>query len=265
MTFYVGGKKKLGVKLAEVMHQFILPGEEYHEYFCGMLGVFVNMQDGQRRLVATDGHKDLMAMWTAIQRGWEPPRRWISREEYYELKELPGADRLPLQDRAHRAFVNFGCSFSGKDWGGWSQPKPTEVPRWERNYQSLMRVVPAVKGARNVSFGCCDYLEHRPRGAVIYLDPPYEGTTGYGTPEAFDHDLFWQQVRRWSKDNLVFVSEQNAPEDFVSLWRKAVTRNMHMRQEEEQIKEEHLFVHQSLLPKLQKRNPEALQELLSAP
>jgi DNA adenine methylase len=47
---------------------------------------------------------------------------------------------------------------------------------------------------------------------LIYLDPPYEGTTDYG--EAFNSKFFWDTVREWSKITVVVVSEYEAPDDF---------------------------------------------------
>ena len=54
-------------------------------------------------------------------------------------------------------------------------------------------------------------------GDVVYCDPPYQGT---GAPynRGFDNDKFWEWVR--TRNYPVYVSEYNAPEDFVSIWSK---------------------------------------------
>ena len=49
---------------------------------------------------------------------------------------------------------------------------------------------------------------------LVYCGPPYQGTTEYGAFDGFDHDLFWDTMREWSKNNTVVVSEYSAPEDF---------------------------------------------------
>lgn len=52
-----------------------------------------------------------------------------------------------------------------------------------------------------------------PDGAVIYCDPPYYGTGGYGMD--FDHTAFWEWCRQMSaKGHDVYVSEYSAPDDF---------------------------------------------------
>ena len=57
-------------------------------------------------------------------------------------------------------------------------------------------------------------------GDVVYCDPPYEGTCGYGCE--FDHEAFWQWCR--TRDFPVYVSEYRAPEDFISIWCKEKRR-----------------------------------------
>ena len=60
-----------------------------------------------------------------------------------------------------------------------------------------------------------------PSQMLVYCDPPYQHpTTGYDA-EPFDHAAFWQTMREWSKDNAVFVSEYNAPPDFVCVAERA--------------------------------------------
>ena len=52
---------------------------------------------------------------------------------------------------------------------------------------------------------------------MIYCDPPYENTSKYATKQ-FNHANFWEWCRRMEEKNSVFVSEYNAPKDFVSVW-----------------------------------------------
>lgn len=57
-----------------------------------------------------------------------------------------------------------------------------------------------------------------PDGALVYCDPPYEGTAGY--KDAFDNSKFWTWVRKLSLRCTVFVSEYKAPPDFNCVWSK---------------------------------------------
>lgn len=79
-------------------------------------------------------------------------------------------------------------------------------------------------------------------GDVVYCDPPYAGTNGYG--RGFDHDAFWQWCR--TRDFPVYVSEYHAPEDFVSIWSKEKRRLFNtMGLSTNSV--EHLFLHKKWL------------------
>jgi len=62
---------------------------------------------------------------------------------------------------------------------------------------------------------CLDYREvPLPEGCTVYCDPPYAGTDGYGLKaDRFDSAAFWEWAR--SCRHPLYVSEYNAPEDFV--------------------------------------------------
>jgi site-specific DNA-adenine methylase len=59
-----------------------------------------------------------------------------------------------------------------------------------------------------------DYRDVKiPEGAIIYCDPPYQGTATY-KEDGFNHDEFLEWARDKSKTHPVYISEYNAPEDF---------------------------------------------------
>lgn len=88
-------------------------------------------------------------------------------------------------------------------------------------YQNTLRTLPTAP-----FFGQGDYEEWWPlRGSVVYLDPPYAGTTGYTSERAgipkFDHDEFWATATRWAQSGVhVFVSEFNTPEGWTPIWER---------------------------------------------
>lgn len=74
--------------------------------------------------------------------------------------------------------------------------------------------ITSIDSISNIVFQNLDYHQlDIPEGAVVYCDPPYEGTDGYEIE--FDHEEFWDWCRTVSSNgNKVFVSEYNAPGDF---------------------------------------------------
>lgn len=79
-------------------------------------------------------------------------------------------------------------------------------------------------------------------GDVVYCDPPYAGTGGYGVE--FDHEAFWRWCR--TRDFPVYVSEYRAPEDFASIWCKEKRRLFNARGLSANAVE-HLFLHKKWL------------------
>lgn len=85
-----------------------------------------------------------------------------------------------------------------------------------QSLESLERLQPG-EAAGHVTATSEDYREYEHReGDVVYCDPPYAGTEGYGGE--FDHDAFWEWVR--TRTYPVYVSEYLAPDDFIPVWEK---------------------------------------------
>ena len=79
-----------------------------------------------------------------------------------------------------------------------------------------MKQLPNVLDINCVSW---DYTKVNIKDALIYCDPPYQNTTKYST-NSFDYDVFWNWCRKMSNDNIVLISEYNAPDDFGCIWSK---------------------------------------------
>lgn len=203
---YVGSKAKLIKRIAPLITA--IDGQVYCEPFCGGLNSFSKIAPRYSFSLAVDSHPDLIAMWTAIWNGWTPPTE-LSATEYAALKNAPPS---PL-----RGFAGFGCSFGGKWFGGLAKGGVNAggVPRnhvAESSRAAVARI--AELASSNVSFARADYREITPGpGWVVYCDPPYRATLGYGSE--FDSDQFWSVVGAWhEKGATVFVSEYSAPPDW---------------------------------------------------
>ena len=78
----------------------------------------------------------------------------------------------------------------------------------------------------NINFEHKNYLMLKPKNAVIYCDPPYQNVKQYANSVDFDYENFWNTMREWSKDNIVLISELQAPEDFECIWEQEVSRSI---------------------------------------
>ena len=86
----------------------------------------------------------------------------------------------------------------------------------------------------NISYSDYAYRD----GDVVYCDPPYKNTNDYGI--RFDSDAFWEWAR--TRSYPVYVSEYQAPEDFVSIWNKEKCALLNSESPTAP-RTEHLFVH----------------------
>ena len=212
---YLGGKIRLGREIAEVLMRYAPPGtvNGYLEPFCGALGVTLHMVE-HYNCVVSDINKDLIMLWKEVKSGkFEYPKN-VTKETWLRYKQS-------TTPSAMRAFIGFGCSYNGLWFSSYAnncigQSYKILVENECKN--SIEKIKPLIKKIKKIQ--CCSYDYWEPKGYLIYCDPPYKDTTGYeGTP-TFDHEKFWDTVRRWSKCNVVIVSEFKAPKDFKCIWKK---------------------------------------------
>lgn len=91
--------------------------------------------------------------------------------------------------------------------------------------------------ATNEDYRGYEYRE----GDVVYCDPPYAGTEGYGGE--FDHDAFWEWAR--TRTYPVYVSEYRAPDDFIPVLEKK-KRSLLSQDNLSKPVIEKLFIHRSM-------------------
>lgn len=207
---YLGGKHFLGKAISEVMLAQASERGRYIEPFVGAGGVLIHMAPHFRVSLASDYSLDLILMWRALQSGWVPPER-LSEEEWQTLRY---ADPSP-----ERAVAGFGCSFGGKWFAGYARSASRSFAGTAS--RGLTKKISKLADSR-VVFRRRSYQNILVKpGDVVYLDPPYEGTTEYGVAPTFDHDEFWGKAKEWHDLGAhVFVSEFQAPEPWEPIWFK---------------------------------------------
>ena len=198
--------------------------------FCGSCAIESKVNADVK--ILNDKHPYLIAMWKALQDGWIPPDE-ISKEQYKYIKEHKD------EDMALSGFVGFGCSFGGKWFGGLAANKRGDNYCRMANRSLLRDIV----GLKDATFLCSDYKDVEiPQGAIVYADPPYDKTTGYSLGN-FDSNEFWDYVRKLSETNIVLISEEKAPDDFVSIWHKEQKRMIDNINKNIFTRTENLFIH----------------------
>lgn len=122
------------------------------------------------------------------------------------------------------SLVRFGASFGGKFENGYARGRSAD--NTSRNYwaETKRNAIKQSQKIQTVQFICDSYENLDLDDCLIYCDPPYQGTTGYKTG-TFNHDKFFDWCREQTKRNIVFVSEYNAPDDFIEVWQGEIKTN----------------------------------------
>jgi len=234
---YMGGKSRISNDISAIINTYS-KDKNFVSLFCGSCAIESKVVAKQK--TCNDGHTYLIELLTAVQTGWEIPDN-VSKEDYYIAKENKD------DNKALTGFIGFGCAFGGKWFGGYAKNNSgTNYAKQSKN--SLLKKMENLK--TNTYFTNLDYKSVEiPLDSVVYCDPPYANTTGYSNSNTFTHKEFWDYMRILSQNNLVFISELNAPEDFVPIWQKPFKRVLDVDKENIFESLEKLFVHKSLLNK----------------
>lgn len=237
---YLGGKFRLRKPISEIINEHYEPDRTFVSLFCGACNVesLVNFDN----IILNDKHVYLIAMWKDFFNGREFTNK-ISREEYYYIKEHC------KDDKGLYGLIGFGSSFSGKFWGGYAYDNQ------RNNYLDVairgnIKIINNLK-KHNTILSNKDYKEVEiPASSVVYCDPPYFNTTKYSKGMSIDYTEFWNYMRELSRSNLVFISEEQAPDDFISIFEKQQRRTVDRNKDNIKISTEKLFVHKSLINKI---------------
>jgi DNA adenine methylase len=216
---YLGGKSRIASQIAEVIKAKHSSNTRIFEPFMGGGSVTVELAKYFSTVLSSDTHPDLIAMWSAVLTGWQPPRD-ITVDAYEQLRHAAPS--------AVRGFVGFAGSFGAKWFGGFARGnRPDGI---KRNYidesaRSLHAAAARMRNVVNVSL--CDYRNIKPlAGDIVYADPPYANTTGYSGP-VFDSKEFWGVAALWRESGVhVYVSECSAPKYWFPVWSRTVSRTL---------------------------------------
>lgn len=135
----------------------------------------------------------------------------VSESEYKSYKGL--------QAESITSWVRIACAYGGIFEGVMARGGNRNYTKEAKN--NALKQSPKIQ---NVQFICDSYENLSFTNTLIYCDPPYQGTAGYKTGE-FDHEKFFDWCREQAKRNIVFVSEYNAPDDFIEVWRGEIKTN----------------------------------------
>ena len=203
---YLGGKFRQGKQIAQIISPHLYSGCTYIEPFCGALGSayhVAKVAPVSTKFVLSDVHEPLITMWKALFSGWVPPN--IDKSLHEKYLKGPRDPKDPMT-----AYMGFGMSHIG-DYYHWFSGKPEVLKRSCDANINLLKTF-------DIKIECCSYTKYAGiQGSIFYLDPPYEKRTELGKLK-FNSLEFWDFTRELSKDNKVFVTGFDFPDDFTSIY-----------------------------------------------
>ena len=222
---YMGSKNKISGSIVPIIQKAIedTGADTYIEPFVGGANIIDKINCEHK--YGYDNCDTLIALLDLASKDFSKVMKSGSRELWDKGKAYRKDGIMPADmTLAEIGAMEFFASYSN---GGFPRgyAKNTDTrDYYNEAYHNLKKQAPNLK---DIVFKCQNYWELEPvQGAVIYCDPPYQGTKQYGYANApkFDYERFWNWVREISKDNYVLVSEQSAPDDFEIIWTKDVKR-----------------------------------------
>ena len=235
---YVGSKARISKEITNIINKLIKENniDTYIEPFVGGANVIDKVICENK--IGGDNNEYLITLWNSLKNGYKPIE-FISKDDYYNIKF--NKDKHPKEVVALCGIL---ASYNGNwfaSYGGYSATKTGK----DRNYyaegvKSLLKQIPNVM---DVEFKFCDYTYFsNVNNCLIYCDPPYASRYKdvYSQSQEFNHSQFWNWVRKMSENNIVLVSEYEAPDDFIEIWRKEVSKT-HANQRNNSV--EKLFIY----------------------
>lgn len=225
---YMGSKSRIAKYIVPILQKLIDDNNisTYIEPFCGGCNVIDKIICKNK--IASDINPYLIELLKHRDEVKNLPN-FVTKEHYSEVREAYNnrTDKFP---EWYIGAIGFLASYNGRFFDGGYAGIVTTKEGKTRNYydearRNFIEQLPLLK---NICFELGSYDDFYTAGFnnLIYCDIPYKNTKQYGYSKNFDHNRFWQWVRDISKDNIVIVSEQEAPEDFECIWEQPIKRTI---------------------------------------
>ena len=212
---YVGSKNRLSKELVPIIQSYITDDcRGYIEPFVGGANIIDKIECDNK--IGYDINPYLIALLNHVKLTTDDIPEEITREHYYNVKN--NKDNF---EEWYVGLIGFCGAFSARFFGGYAtngnNPKYKKTPFNESRNNIIKQSV----NLKDIKFECKDYKDlDNLSGYVIYCDAPYKNALGYNFK--FDHDIFYDWVRKMSVNNIVLISEYEMPDDFDCIWEKDI-------------------------------------------
>ena len=220
----MGSKNRIVKEILPIILKTRINNQPFVDLFCGGCSVIQHV-DGIR--IANDKNKYLIEMWKGLQENRERPKI-ISKDLYSKARvEYNNGTNIDFDDFLI-GWIGWMGSYNGRFFdGGYSGH---DVGKTHRNYidEQIRNTESQINKLKDVEFFSSDYKDFEfKKSCLIYCDIPYKETKQYATSKYFKHDDFFEWCRVMSKQgHTIFISEYDAPDDFICIWEKEIKNSM---------------------------------------
>lgn len=223
----MGSKSRIADKIIPIIQKYIDDNEIslYVEPFCGGCNVIDKISCDSK--LAVDKHEYLIEMYKNLDKIHTLPE-FITKEHYSDVRDCFNK-KLGTYEKWYIGAVGFLASYNGRFFdGGYAGLVNTKAGTTRNYYDEAKRNLEnQIDNLKAIKFESGDYKDFSLfENAVIYCDPPYKDTKQYGINKSFNYEEFWEWVKDMSIDNIVIVSECQAPDDITCIWKQEVTRTI---------------------------------------
>lgn len=239
---YFGSKSRQSKYIVPIIQRYIDRNniDTYIEPFVGGANIIDKIECEHK--LGYDINKYIIALFNHLQSGGTLKESY-TKDIYDEARKAWHKDNINKEfEDWEIGAIGWLCSYNGRGFdGGWGyeayQTKSNGNVVHRKFYEERKNNLLTQSeqwGFKEIYFQCCDYRDlsaslcddRYNNKSVIYCDPPYKNVKQFANSTKFDHDEFWDIMREWSKHNMVFISEQEAPDDFICIWEKQVSRTI---------------------------------------
>lgn len=231
---YMGSKSRIAKDIVPIIQSYIDDNNcrLYIEPFVGGGNVIDKIRCEKK--IGSDLNKYLIALLNRVKND-EQLYDKIDKDLYDKARNCFNTNGDQFEDW-ELGNIGFLASYNGR-WfdGGYAKPgyEKTKTGQRYRDYYNesknnllIQAKQELFKQTTFVTRNYIDYEDMYLKECVIYLDPPYNNTKKYKNAKSFDYNEFWDFARNMSQNNIVIISELEAPDDFKCIWEKEVSRSI---------------------------------------
>ena len=220
---YMGSKSRIKKYIVPVLQQIIDCNniEIYIEPFVGGANVIDSIKCNNK--IGGDNSEPLIELLKYVRDGGVLPEE-VPKELYDDVRSNKNTNKY---EKWFVGAIGFLASYNGRYFdGGYAKTVTTKSGSIRNYYDEAKRnILQQAKDLQGIKFKYGEYTQFSDvKNTLIYCDIPYKDKKQYGTSKNFDYKTFWEWAKKMSENNIVIVSEEQAPKIFKCIWEQEITR-----------------------------------------